>query len=494
MELLQNGIREALQQFRIQELKPLQSQIIHRFLKKKDVLVIAETGFGKSLCYQVPALLLPGTLIVVSPLIALMQDQIKKLQALNIPADCLSSQMDKKAQDQIFFQLQNQTLKLLYVSPERLFQYGFLTLLKKQKISGFVIDEVHCMLQWGYDFRPEYHDLSQLKTLFKECPIMALTATATPKQQARITERLGLEAQTFVSGMGRNNLLYQLVETPHHKEMLLKICKSHNGEAGIIYAASRKRVDDVFHYLQTHQISCLRYHAGMSHEERQAAQKAFFNHEQIMVATLAFGLGMDKANVRYVIHLDIPGNMQQFIQETGRSGRDGLPAQSYLFFKASQFVELNLWRIEKQSPLLFKELINDFKMMAELLLSKDCFHTQIANYFELDKISCQICHRCLNPHANEIPKEDAKRLLSNIYRLQNHAQSKTVIDVLRGANHSRIQNFKSLSTYGIGKHQSAHYWYTLFLTLFINDLIEINDLNSMHWQLTKLAKAFLKSS
>ncbi len=481
--------------FNLSALKPFQQAIISDFMHGHDILIISPTGSGKSLCYQLPALLLPGTFIIISPLIALMQDQVYKLKQKNIEAEFLHAELSREEQKEILDKVQNQKTKLLYISPERLLQNSFLSFLKQQQISGFAIDEVHCMLQWGQDFRPEYQGLSKLKNIFPNVTIMALTATANPKQQQQIIQELKLSAKKHIHSIHRQNIAYEVINTGQTKANLEMICQKHSKQSGIIYTASRQRVDSIYQFLKDKGYPVLRYHAGMSVLDKNEQMNQFIKSDSnIMIATIAFGMGVDKSNIRFVLHLDVPGRFDQLIQEIGRVGRDGLNASSYLLFHSGNFLQFNLWRIQKSHPKIFEEQMNELQIMSQFLYSSACFETLIAKYFEdIHKDACGKCQRCLHKTPTTIPTEDVLKLLSCIYRLQNNANLKLIIDVMQGINPARTKEFEHLSTFGIGQHQTASYWQSLVCFLFSKNLITIQDQNSMAWHLTSQGVLFLKT-
>lgn len=480
--------------FNLDTLKPFQQAIISDFMHGHDVLVISPTGSGKSLCYQLPALLLPGTFIIISPLIALMQDQVEKLKSKSIEADFLHADLSKEEQNQIFASIKTQKTKLLYVSPERLLQNFFLSFLKQQKISGFAIDEVHCMLQWGQDFRPEYQGLSKLKKIFPRIPVMALTATANPKHQQSLIEQLSLKAKKHIYSIHRPNIHYHVIKEGDSKNNLAHICSQHPHQSGIVYAASRLRVENIYAFLKSKGFETLKYHAGLSAEEKQNQLALFQNSSQaIMVATIAFGMGVDKKDIRYIVHLDTPGRLDQFVQESGRVGRDGQEAHSYIFFQPAPFFQFNFWRIQKAQALLFPELIEDLKMMAKFLNSQTCFNKFITDFFEeQDNPDCGYCSRCQNQSKESVSSDDFLKVLSCIARLEDAATSKVLIEVLQGQLTTRTHAYQGLSTFGIGQDQSVKYWLGLIALLFSHDWISIRHQSTMNWVLTAKAKMAMK--
>ena len=481
--------------FNLSTLKPFQQAIIQDFLHGHDVLVISPTGSGKSLCYQLPALILPGTFIIISPLIALMQDQIHKLKHRQIEAECLHADLPREVQQDILKKVKNQAIKLLYVSPERLLQPMFLSFLKQQTLSGFAIDEVHCMLQWGHDFRPEYQGLAKLKQWFPKIPIMALTATASPKNQQKIIGELQLHAKKHIQPIHRENIVFSLIDKIHSSIKLEDLCQKHLNQSGLIYTASRQKVDSIYQRLHSQGYPVLRYHAGLTPDEKNQQLKQYLSDkEHIMVATMAFGMGVDKQNLRYVIHLDIPGRFDQFIQEAGRIGRDGQKAHSYLLFHPGQYLQLNLWRLKKIHPAVFQEELYDFQQMTAFLHSSLCFSQWIHAYFGQENFeNCGQCQRCHNRVQNSPNRQDMLMLLSCIYRMQDSAHHAMIIEVMMGKKVARTQAFEKLTTFGLGQHQSSLYWQHLLCQLFANDDIQLRCQQSLAWQLTPKALSALKS-
>ncbi|NDH08471.1 MAG: RecQ family ATP-dependent DNA helicase [Gammaproteobacteria bacterium] len=485
----------AQDRFQIKTLKPFQGQVINDFLNQHDVLLISSTGSGKSLCYQLPALLMPGTIIVVSPLIALMHDQVKKLQHQGIDAAFLHAHQTTAEQQTILQKLCASRIKLLYISPEKLLQARFLQFLKNQKISGFIIDEVHCMLQWGHDFRPEYQGLSSLKRRFPNLPIMALTATASPKQQQQIILDLGLNARITHAKTERFNLEYQMIPSLSSKDSLNQILAKHGNQNGIIYAATRQRVTSTYHYLQSIHSNVLHYHGGLEANFRQSQQQQFEQNESgIMVATLAFGMGIDKQDIRYIIHMDIPARLDQFVQESGRAGRDGEQAYSYLLYNPIHFLEFNLWKIKEAPPLLQQELIEELRLMAAFIHAKSCYQGILFAYFHAETgYTCGECAACLQqPYAPSYSLESQLKLLSCLYRLGAAAKPSILSDILRGVRNKETQGFQNLSTFGIGCDESKAYWYELMLILFIDGMIGLKVSDKLIWQLMPKGGELLK--
>ena len=484
----------AQSQFKLHRLKPQQIAIIKDFLNHHDILAVLPTGSGKSLCYQLPALIKPGLFIVISPLIALMVEQVDRLKNLNIAAECLHSNLNVEQQNQIIQQLSN--IKLLYISPERLLTQSFFKIMRNLNISGFAIDEVHCMLHWGADFRPEYDALKHLKKYFPNQPMMALTATATQKQQIAIIEHLQIKPKQHIYSAYKPNIQYQVIATSHIHQKTLEIVQQHPAQNGIIYCATRRRVEFIQKFLQSNGIPALGYHAGMTAEERLEQQNRFVNSEnQVMVATLAFGMGVDKQDIRYIIHADLPGRLDQLIQETGRAGRDGQTASSYLLYHPEQFLQLNLWRFQKASPLLHAEMVEDLQKMSIFLNSQQCFRGLIAEHFEGEVLpACGECERCVNPkHPPNFATDDVLKLLSTIYRAQSTGTWDCVVDILLGVHNTKTSAYLNLSTYGIGQHLTKFEWYICLNYLFAMQWIHLMPQTHPTWQLSLQGIKILKS-
>ncbi|RYZ52695.1 MAG: DNA helicase RecQ [Sphingobacteriales bacterium] len=434
-----------------------QEAIIRSVLAGSDVMAIMPTGGGKSICYQLPALMLDGITIVISPLIALMKDQVDGLKANGIAAAFLNSSQSAREQEQIREQLKKGAIRLLYIAPERLFggDQGFFSVLKSLPVALFAIDEAHCISQWGHDFRPEYLRLAAFKEHFPQVPVIALTASADKITQQDILEKLRLRSpRVFVSSFNRPNIHYFIQPKKQAMQQIADYLHTHADSSGIIYALSRAGTEDIAHALRSMGFIAAHYHAGLSNEEKNRVQESFKKDDlKIIVATIAFGMGIDKPNVRFVMHYDVPKNMEGYYQETGRAGRDGLKSDAILYYSAGDIMKLqNFISIEgnpEQTAVLSRKL---FKMK-DFAETQSCRRQFIMDYFgeEFPPI-CGSCDFCLSHVDQENVTIPAQKFLSAIYRTGERFGSDYIIDFLRGSSNSKIQeHHKSLKTYGIGK-------------------------------------------
>ncbi len=459
--------RDTLKQiFGYESFRPLQEEIINGLIEGKDAFVLMPTGGGKSLCYQVPALHRTGVAIVVSPLISLMKDQVDALLANGVPAACYNSSLGTTESKRVLARLHNGQLDLLYIAPERLLSEGFLERLQEIDIALFAIDEAHCISSWGHDFRPEYSQLGKLRELFPDIPLIALTATAEAHTRQDILRLLHLSPErSFVSGFDRPNIRYTVIEKNKPEEQLNAFLKSHANEAGIVYCLSRKRVEKVAEQLQERGYSAAAYHAGLSAGERQRVQDEFLkDNVQIIVATIAFGMGIDKSNVRFIVHYDIPKNIESYYQETGRAGRDGLAAEALLLFGYGDVAIARGLIDTSENPERRRIESHKLNSMVGFAEALSCRRRVLVGYFG-DSLEgdCGNCDICLNPPEMLDVTVDAQKALSCVYRLNQRFGMGYVVDVLRGANKERILKLghDRLSTFGIGADQSQDYWRSL---------------------------------
>jgi len=471
--------------FGYESFRPPQDEVISTLMSGGDALVLMPTGGGKSLCYQIPAIARPGTGIVVSPLIALMQDQVAALQQAGVRAAFLNSTLDARSAYLVEQRLLGGDLDLLYLAPERLMLARTLELLARAKLALFAIDEAHCVSQWGHDFRPEYLQLSALHQRFPDVPRIALTATAEDSTRREIISKLGLErARVFLSGFDRPNIRYRIAQSDGRggsaREHLLRFIRSeHEGEAGIVYCLSRKRVDEVAAWLTQQGVTALPYHAGLDAAVRERHQARFLNEEGlIIVATIAFGMGIDKSNVRFVAHLNLPKSIEAYYQETGRAGRDGLAADAWMLYGLQDVITLRQMLESSESDDARKR-IERHKLDAMLGLCEltTCRRQALLAYFGDQLLGpCGNCDNCLCPPETWDATTAAQKALSCVHRTGQCFGVNYLIDVLLGKDDERIRRFghHRLSTFRIGAELSQPEWRGLFRQLIARGLLAVD--------------------
>ena len=477
-----------------------QEPIIEHLRAGDDALVLMPTGGGKSLCYQIPALLRPGTAVVVSPLIALMEDQVNSLRQLGVRAAYLNSTLSAEQAGEVERELRAGRLDLIYLAPERLLTPRLLGLLKAMDLALFAIDEAHCVSQWGHDFRPEYLGLHVLPERFPGVPRMALTATADPTTRAEIRERLRLvEARLFVASFDRPNIRYTVVpKTDGRRQVLAFIRDQHAGEAGIVYCLSRRNVEATARYLADRGLDAIPYHAGLEARVRQAHQQRFLREEGVVVvATIAFGMGIDKPDVRFVAHLNVPKSLEHYYQETGRAGRDGLPADAWLAYDLNDVVTLRRLLDRSEAELEHKRVAqHKLEAMLGYCEATRCRRHLLLAYFDEVVASerCGNCDTCLTPVATWDGTVAAQKALSCAYRTGQRFGAMHLIEVLRGqASESvRRHGHDRVSTFGIGGELSAAGWQSVFRQLAVAGLVSVDPQGGAGLRLTPAARPVLR--
>lgn len=476
-----------------------QQQVIEQLIAGQDALVLMPTGGGKSLCYQIPALIRPGVGIVISPLIALMQDQVSALLQLGVKAAFLNSTLSQDAVYRIERQLHNNELDLLYVAPERLTSPRTLALFSRLQIALFAIDEAHCVSQWGHDFRADYLQLSMLHEQFPHIPRIALTATADEKTRQEIILRLQLEqAPLFLSGFDRPNIRYRIVQKQNARAQLLDFMRSeHAGDAGIVYCLSRKKVDETAEWLRGKGINALAYHAGMEANARAQHQHRFLMEEGlVIVATIAFGMGIDKPNVRFVAHLDLPKSVEAYYQETGRAGRDGLPANAWMAYGLQDVITLRRMLADSNADEAHKRLeLHKLDAMLALCEQVHCRRQALLQYFgDVLEQPCNNCDTCLETVETWDGTLVAQQALSCIYRTGQRFGVGYLIDVLRGKATERVLQFghDKQSTFGINKDLDEQQWSSVFRQLVARGLVSVNFDHFGVLQLTEACRPILR--
>ncbi|PSV89302.1 ATP-dependent DNA helicase RecQ [Photobacterium angustum] len=481
------------QQFRVGQL-----DVIDAVNRDEDCLVIMPTGGGKSLCYQIPALLKEGITLVISPLISLMKDQVDQLKANGVAAAYINSTMERDEILAVFDAMKDATVKLVYVSPERVLTYDFIDRLRDVPLAMVAVDEAHCISQWGHDFRPEYAALGRLKQSFENLPIMALTATADETTRHDIVSRLGLQTpHEYLGSFDRPNIRYTLWEKHKPLTQIIRYVEGMRGQCGIIYCNSRNKVEQISEKLRDKGIRAEAYHAGLDHIERANVQEAFQRDDiHIVVATVAFGMGINKPNVRYVVHFDIPRNIESYYQETGRAGRDGLPAEAVMFYDPSDLAWLRRCLDEKEEGQQKDVERHKLHAMGAFAEAQTCRRQVLLHYFgEHRDEACGNCDVCLDPPQRFNAVEVAQKALSCVYRVNQSFGITYIVEVLRGMQNQRIREHghDKLSTYGIGREYSHEYWVSVLRQLIHLGYLTQNISRNSVLQLTEKARPLLRA-
>lgn len=485
--------------FGFNSFRPYQEEIVESLIAGQDAFVLMPTGGGKSLCFQIPALHRDGVAIVVSPLISLMKDQVDALVANGVKAACYNSSLSAAEARETLSDLHSGRLDLLYIAPERLMGNDFLQRLQQIQVSLFAIDEAHCVSQWGHDFRPEYVQLGRLRTEFPNIPMIALTATADPQTRDDVLQRLGMQKENcFAAGFDRPNIRYLVVDKKKPYDQLSTFLQNHKNESGIVYCLSRRRTEQVAAKLVSSGYSAAAYHAGLSDQDRAEVQEQFIRDDlQIVVATVAFGMGIDKPNVRFVVHYDLPKNIESYYQETGRAGRDGLPAEALLLFGYGD-IALVRGLIEKgRNPEQKRVELHKLNSMAGYAEPLLCRRRALLAYFgETLEDDCGNCDLCLDPPQQYDATEDAQKALSCIFRTGQRFGMGHIIDVLRGSTKERILalGHDRLSTYGIGRDKTVEAWGYLIRQLIHLGYVRQDIANYSVLALHETSRPILKGS
>jgi ATP-dependent DNA helicase RecQ len=490
---------QALQKyFGYSEFRHQQEAIIQHVLNKKDVLTLMPTGGGKSLCYQLPAILLNGLTIVISPLIALMKDQVDSLNVMGVPAAFLNSSQSPDEQAQITTRLKNNQIKLLYLAPERLFgsESKLIGFLKTLPVVQIAIDEAHCISQWGHDFRPEYLMLAGLKNEFPDIPVIALTATADKLTQKDILDKLALKNPAiFISSFNRANITYRVMPKRNSFDQLLSFLDDRRDESGIIYCLSRKSTEALAADLKAAGFLAEAYHAGLDNGVKARNQEAFLRDDvKIIIATIAFGMGINKSNVRYVVHMDMPKNIEGYYQETGRAGRDGLPSAAMLFYSPGDAIKLKGFASVDNNAEQTHIMLNKLNDMVKYCQLPTCRRQFLLNYFDEQALeNCGSCDICLSEFTRFDATLIAQKALSAVARVKERFGSTYVIDFLRGSKNEKIrEEHKQLKTYGIGADISKTDWHRYFRELTALSYLQVTDDAYPVLKLTNKSDAVLK--
>ncbi|WP_294870317.1 DNA helicase RecQ [Sulfuricurvum sp. RIFCSPLOWO2_12_FULL_43_24] len=472
--------------FGFSSFREMQEDAVDAILSRRDLAMLLPTGGGKSLCYQLPTLLMDGITIVVSPLIALMHDQVIALKELGIEAEMISSSQSPQEQQEAFSKAKNGVLKLLYIAPERLANVSFLSWLEMLDINFFVIDEAHCISEWGHEFRDDYRRLGELRSAFPHTPIAAFTATATPKVREDILSQLGLNDPLILRApVLRKNIKITVRERDGGwRNELMNILKEHEGESGIVYAFSRRETEELAEFLSKKGIKCLAYHAGMSGSIRHDTHTSFLNDEtQIIVATVAFGMGIDKGNIRFVIHTSLPKTIENYYQEIGRAGRDGIDSEAILFYSGTDFYNKKRLIDEGSDPQYREMILSKLRASMDYATAEECRHRLIASYFSDTIAPCG--DKCDNCVGSDIQKQEittpAQKFLSCLYKTGERFGATYISEVLCGEEKEKIlsNSHQNLSVFGIGKELSKSTWSTISKRLIELGAIEPDEYKAL---------------
>ncbi len=483
--------------FGYSEFRPGQQTVIEQILAGRDSLVLMPTGGGKSLCYQLPATMLPGITIVISPLIALMKDQVDALKRQGIKAAFINSSLTQAEINQIFQQLAQGEITLLYLAPERLTNHYFIQGLQELPIKLFAIDEAHCISQWGHDFRPAYTRLNNIKRQFAHVPVIALTATADVTTRKDILQQLGLhDPYIHLDSFDRANIRLTLADKYQGTQQIISYIKKRQQQSGIVYCSSRWQVEKLAKALASVGINAAGYHAGMESEIRDFVQEGFAKDNiQVVVATVAFGLGINKSNVRFVIHFEPPRTLESYYQEIGRAGRDGLPAEALFLYDENDLKRIEQ-RIESGEHEQRRHVeLQRFQAITGFVEAQTCRRQLVLNYFaEYTKQGCGNCDICLDPPSLFDGLEVAQKVLSCVYRIEQQGDANYLVDVLRGISSEKIrqQSHDQVSTFGIGKNKTPGYWHSIIRQLIHLGFLQQDIANHSTLCLTQAAHAILK--